>query len=61
MTIVVARAAFPTWVLAVGFGAFMVPAAIATATLVVALGLVCIPAVAIAVVGGRRPATQEIP
>ena len=39
-----ARAAFPMWVVILGFAAFLAPTGIATAALLVALCLICIPA-----------------
>lgn len=40
-----ARAAVPVWVVILGLGAFLAPAGIARTVLLVALVLVCIPAV----------------
>jgi len=45
MAIVFARAAFPVWVVILGFAAFLAPAGMATTALVAALCLVCLPAV----------------
>jgi hypothetical protein len=45
MAMLFARAAVPAWVIILGLGAFLAPAGIATTVLLVALCLVCIPAV----------------